>query len=251
MLFTDGGEDRAQDVFLQYNWPNKTVGLVIITAGVSPKHRIWGALKPFFPFLFNEGASFHFFRGSTQLWCHTFTVDRVYQQRWADILSYQGSERIRIRIPFIKVIKETNLYLTRKGLSTTLQISAGNSHSSLFRSLFVLEIISLMFHSAAVWVEHTSQKCAFNIHGVSRVESGTPLGGVFLCPSTPAALACCNPFFSSFVCNYDSLSWITSVLLVEMQTAQKLNDQDYNRSVACNSVYHNRGTGMCLIETSC
>lgn len=27
MLFTDGGEDRAQDVFMQYNWPNKTVGL--------------------------------------------------------------------------------------------------------------------------------------------------------------------------------------------------------------------------------
>lgn len=26
MLFTDGGEDRAQDVFMQYNWPNKTVG---------------------------------------------------------------------------------------------------------------------------------------------------------------------------------------------------------------------------------
>lgn len=25
MLFTDGGEDRAQDVFMQYNWPNKTV----------------------------------------------------------------------------------------------------------------------------------------------------------------------------------------------------------------------------------
>lgn len=27
MLFTDGGEDRAQDVFMQYNWPNKTVCL--------------------------------------------------------------------------------------------------------------------------------------------------------------------------------------------------------------------------------
>lgn len=28
MLFTDGGEDRAQDVFMQYNWPNKTVGFL-------------------------------------------------------------------------------------------------------------------------------------------------------------------------------------------------------------------------------
>lgn len=33
MLFTDGGEDRAQDVFMQYNWPNKTVGLMLTTAG--------------------------------------------------------------------------------------------------------------------------------------------------------------------------------------------------------------------------
>lgn len=30
MLFTDGGEDRAQDVFQQYNWPNKTVSVIII-----------------------------------------------------------------------------------------------------------------------------------------------------------------------------------------------------------------------------
>lgn len=33
MLFTDGGEDRAQDVFMQYNWPNKTVALMLTTAG--------------------------------------------------------------------------------------------------------------------------------------------------------------------------------------------------------------------------
>jgi len=25
MMFTDGGEDRAQDIFEKYNWPNKTV----------------------------------------------------------------------------------------------------------------------------------------------------------------------------------------------------------------------------------
>uniref|UniRef100_A0ACB8EI85 Uncharacterized protein n=1 Tax=Sphaerodactylus townsendi TaxID=933632 RepID=A0ACB8EI85_9SAUR len=27
MMFTDGGEDRVQDVFEKYNWPNKTVRL--------------------------------------------------------------------------------------------------------------------------------------------------------------------------------------------------------------------------------
>lgn len=25
MMFTDGGEDRAQEIFEKYNWPNKTV----------------------------------------------------------------------------------------------------------------------------------------------------------------------------------------------------------------------------------
>ena len=27
MMFTDGGEDRVQDVFEKYNWPNRTVRL--------------------------------------------------------------------------------------------------------------------------------------------------------------------------------------------------------------------------------
>lgn len=50
MLFTDGGEDRAQDVFMQYNWPNKTVGLVIATAVFFSNLWISEALKPFCPF---------------------------------------------------------------------------------------------------------------------------------------------------------------------------------------------------------
>lgn len=29
MMFTDGGEDRAQEVFEKYNWPNKTVSVVL------------------------------------------------------------------------------------------------------------------------------------------------------------------------------------------------------------------------------
>lgn len=29
MMFTDGGEDRAQEVFEKYNWPNKTVSAVL------------------------------------------------------------------------------------------------------------------------------------------------------------------------------------------------------------------------------
>lgn len=29
MMFTDGGEDRAQEVFERYNWPNKTVSAML------------------------------------------------------------------------------------------------------------------------------------------------------------------------------------------------------------------------------
>ncbi|XP_067907451.1 voltage-dependent calcium channel subunit alpha-2/delta-2a isoform X3 [Heterodontus francisci] len=33
MMFTDGGEDRAQDVFERYNWPNKTVRVFTFSVG--------------------------------------------------------------------------------------------------------------------------------------------------------------------------------------------------------------------------
>ncbi|KAK3557123.1 hypothetical protein QTP70_024638 [Hemibagrus guttatus] len=33
MMFTDGGEDRAQDVFEKYNWPNKTVRVFTFSVG--------------------------------------------------------------------------------------------------------------------------------------------------------------------------------------------------------------------------
>ncbi|KAG9333851.1 hypothetical protein JZ751_010001 [Albula glossodonta] len=33
MLFTDGGEDRAQDIFEYYNWPNKTVRVFTFSVG--------------------------------------------------------------------------------------------------------------------------------------------------------------------------------------------------------------------------
>ncbi|XP_035238903.1 voltage-dependent calcium channel subunit alpha-2/delta-2a isoform X3 [Anguilla rostrata] len=33
MMFTDGGEDRAQDIFERYNWPNKTVRVFTFSVG--------------------------------------------------------------------------------------------------------------------------------------------------------------------------------------------------------------------------
>lgn len=38
MMFTDGGEDRVQDVFEKYNWPNRTVRL---SPGRSCPNLVW------------------------------------------------------------------------------------------------------------------------------------------------------------------------------------------------------------------
>ncbi|CAB1332580.1 unnamed protein product [Coregonus sp. 'balchen'] len=53
MLFTDGGEDRAQDIFEQYNWPNKTVRVFTFSVGqhnydVTPLQWIACANKGFY-----------------------------------------------------------------------------------------------------------------------------------------------------------------------------------------------------------
>lgn len=150
MLFTDGGEDRAQDVFMQYNWPNKTVGFVIATAWISPKLRNWEAFFLFFSF--RPRCEF-----SRSLWVNTITMSHLYSgsrapTRVSWLLAYQCSER--------RQRKWADLYLIKKKrLGATLQSSAGNSLSSLFRSLLVFEVITLMLYSAAVWVEHKSERC--------------------------------------------------------------------------------------------
>ncbi|XP_071205377.1 voltage-dependent calcium channel subunit alpha-2/delta-2-like [Salvelinus alpinus] len=53
MLFTDGGENRAQDIFEQYNWPNKTVRVFTFSVGqhnydVTPLQWIACANKGFY-----------------------------------------------------------------------------------------------------------------------------------------------------------------------------------------------------------
>lgn len=71
MMFTDGGEDRVQDVFEKYNWPNRTVRL---SPGRLCPHMGWHGrggvlcsggrsinLKP------QTGARVHFLRGAAQL----------------------------------------------------------------------------------------------------------------------------------------------------------------------------------------
>uniref|UniRef100_A0AAY5KIS0 VWFA domain-containing protein n=1 Tax=Esox lucius TaxID=8010 RepID=A0AAY5KIS0_ESOLU len=53
MMFTDGGEDRAQDIFEKYNWPNKTIRVFTFSVGqhnydVTPLQWIACANKGFY-----------------------------------------------------------------------------------------------------------------------------------------------------------------------------------------------------------
>ena len=84
MMFTDGGEDRVQDVFEKYNWPNRTVRL---SPGGGCPDLAWyrgglssgshgSNLKP------QTGARVHFLRGAAQLRRHAPAVDGLHQQRY-------------------------------------------------------------------------------------------------------------------------------------------------------------------------
>lgn len=90
-------------------------------------------------------------------WVNTIMMSHLYSGSRAPtkvswLLSYQCSES--------RQRKQANLYLTKKKRwGATLQSSAGNSLPSLFRSLLVFEVITPMLHSAAVWVEHKSERC--------------------------------------------------------------------------------------------
>lgn len=84
MMFTDGGEDRVQDVFEKYNWPNRTVRLSPgqgCTArgphrgGLSPSGRSSNPAP-------RTGARVHLLCGAAQLRCHAPPVDGLRQQRY-------------------------------------------------------------------------------------------------------------------------------------------------------------------------
>lgn len=69
MMFTDGGEDRVQDVFEKYNWPNRTVRLSP-GRGCPDRAQYRGGLSSggrgnnFRP---QTGSRVHFLRGAAQL----------------------------------------------------------------------------------------------------------------------------------------------------------------------------------------
>lgn len=63
MMFTDGGEDRVQDVFEKYNWPNRTVSL-----GPGPSgEEGWPLQAVALTSCPCTGACVHFLRGAAQL----------------------------------------------------------------------------------------------------------------------------------------------------------------------------------------
>lgn len=109
------------------------------------------AFEKHFFFSFRQRCEF-----SRSPWVNTIMMSHLYSgsrapTRVSWLLSYQCSER--------RQRKQANLYLTNKRWEATLQSWAGNSLSSLFRSLLVFEVITLMLHLAAVWVEHKSERC--------------------------------------------------------------------------------------------
>uniref|UniRef100_A0A8C7CP70 Calcium channel, voltage-dependent, alpha 2/delta subunit 2a n=1 Tax=Oncorhynchus kisutch TaxID=8019 RepID=A0A8C7CP70_ONCKI len=78
MMFTDGGEDRAQDIFEKYNWPNKTIRVFTFSVGqhnydVTPLQWIACANKGFYYEIPSIGA----IRINTQVIYPSFSVCTV------------------------------------------------------------------------------------------------------------------------------------------------------------------------------
>uniref|UniRef100_A0A8C7IXZ5 Calcium channel, voltage-dependent, alpha 2/delta subunit 2a n=1 Tax=Oncorhynchus kisutch TaxID=8019 RepID=A0A8C7IXZ5_ONCKI len=123
MMFTDGGEDRAQDIFEKYNWPNKTIRVFTFSVGqhnydVTPLQWIACANKGFYYEIPSIGAI------------------RINTQEYLDVL---GRPMV-LAGPKAKLVQWTNVYqdaLVRHRLMTILiQVYLVTSSSLVFKRLF-------------------------------------------------------------------------------------------------------------------
>uniref|UniRef100_A0A8C7PRM6 Calcium channel, voltage-dependent, alpha 2/delta subunit 2a n=1 Tax=Oncorhynchus mykiss TaxID=8022 RepID=A0A8C7PRM6_ONCMY len=109
MMFTDGGEDRAQDIFEKYNWPNKTIRVFTFSVGqhnydVTPLQWIACANKGFYYEIPSIGAI------------------RINTQEYLDVL---GRPMV-LAGPKAKLVQWTNVYqdaLVRHRLMTSNTMS--------------------------------------------------------------------------------------------------------------------------------
>ncbi|XP_055773526.1 voltage-dependent calcium channel subunit alpha-2/delta-2-like isoform X4 [Salvelinus fontinalis] len=103
MMFTDGGEDRAQDIFEKYNWPNKTIRVFTFSVGqhnydVTPLQWIACANKGFYYEIPSIGAI------------------RINTQEYLDVL---GRPMV-LAGPKAKQVQWTNVYQDALGLGLVI-----------------------------------------------------------------------------------------------------------------------------------
>ncbi|XP_036839177.1 voltage-dependent calcium channel subunit alpha-2/delta-2 isoform X3 [Oncorhynchus mykiss] len=103
MMFTDGGEDRAQDIFEKYNWPNKTIRVFTFSVGqhnydVTPLQWIACANKGFYYEIPSIGAI------------------RINTQEYLDVL---GRPMV-LAGPKAKLVQWTNVYQDALGLGLVI-----------------------------------------------------------------------------------------------------------------------------------
>ncbi|XP_029907080.1 voltage-dependent calcium channel subunit alpha-2/delta-2a isoform X1 [Myripristis murdjan] len=132
MMFTDGGEDRAQDIFEKYNWPNKTVRVFTFSVGqhnydVTPLQWIACANKGYYFEIPSIGAI------------------RINTQEYLDVL---GRPMV-LAGPRAKQVQWTNVYQDALGLGLVitgtmpvfnLTADGGNSQNQLILGVMGVDI---------------------------------------------------------------------------------------------------------------
>ncbi|XP_071751266.1 voltage-dependent calcium channel subunit alpha-2/delta-2a [Centroberyx gerrardi] len=132
MMFTDGGEDRAQDIFERYNWPNKTVRVFTFSVGqhnydVTPLQWIACANKGYYFEIPSIGAI------------------RINTQEYLDVL---GRPMV-LAGPKAKQVQWTNVYQDALGLGLVitgtmpvfnLTADGGNSQNQLILGVMGVDI---------------------------------------------------------------------------------------------------------------
>ncbi|XP_071386731.1 voltage-dependent calcium channel subunit alpha-2/delta-2a [Centroberyx affinis] len=132
MMFTDGGEDRAQDIFEKYNWPNKTVRVFTFSVGqhnydVTPLQWIACANKGYYFEIPSIGAI------------------RINTQEYLDVL---GRPMV-LAGPKAKQVQWTNVYQDALGLGLVitgtmpvfnLTADGGNSQNQLILGVMGVDI---------------------------------------------------------------------------------------------------------------
>uniref|UniRef100_A0A8C4HS29 VWFA domain-containing protein n=1 Tax=Dicentrarchus labrax TaxID=13489 RepID=A0A8C4HS29_DICLA len=210
MLFTDGGEDRAQDVFMQYNWPNKTVRVFTFSVGqhnydVTPLQ--WIACT-------NKGYYFEI---------RSICAIRINTQEYLDVLGrpmvLAGSDA--------KQVQWTNVYQDALGLGMvvtgTLPVfnltMDGNSQNQL-----ILGVMGVDVHLDEI--KRLTPR--YNLGANGYIFAIDPNGYLLLHPNLQPKVI----YIYIYVCNLLYLTYQKSDFTLQIITKQLCHDEDYmHRSI--------------------